>query len=373
VSELVARFEVCFPRGATIRADLRGPATGFSVTAFFGPSGCGKTTILRSLAGLEHPHQGHIRFADEVWLDAGQGIHCTPQERNVGFLFQDYALFPHLTVAQNIEYGLARLPRAERRRQVGDLLERFQLVGLERRYPQQVSGGQQQRVALARTLARKPGLLLLDEPLSSLDTVLREQVRLQLRTLLTDFNIPILLVTHDRHEAIALADHLVVMDEGRTLQSGPVQEVFARPANEQVARMVGVDTVEPGRIVGRANGTVSVQIGRTRLSALVSGKMSDDVFVCIRAEEVEIASKSLALDVFPNQLPATISKLAPLGSTIRLDLDCGFPLVALLPRRATEACGLEVGKAVTIHVPAAAVHLISATEQTGPGSCSQGG
>jgi molybdate transport system ATP-binding protein len=366
VSQLAAQFEMRYPQGATIRAELTRPAEGFSVTALFGPSGCGKTTVLRSLAGLERPQQGTILFGGDVWLDSRRGIHRTPPERNVGFLFQEYALFPHLTVAQNTAYGLRRTPAIDRRRQVGELLERFGLTGLERRFPTQISGGQQQRVALARTLARKPRLLLLDEPLSALDTALREQMRLELRSLLTDFDIPMILVTHDRHEAIALADHLIVMGEGRILQSGPVDEVFSQPKDERVARMVGVETVQPGRVVGRSNGTVMVEVGRAKLTALASGNTGESVLVCIRAEDVEVTPASAGPYELPNRLAATIGKLSPDGAAVRLELDCGFRLAALIPRQAAKCLSLEAGSIVAVHLPAAAVYLIPQSRRDAP-------
>jgi molybdate transport system ATP-binding protein len=366
MSELTAQFELCYPLGATIRAEFSRPAAGFSVTALFGPSGCGKTTVLRSLAGLERPQQGTIALGSDVWLDSRRGIYRAPAERNVGFLFQEYALFPHLTVAQNVGYGLRRQATSERKRMVHELLDRFGLGGLEQRYPQEVSGGQQQRVALARTLARQPRLLLLDEPLSALDTLLREQMRLELRSLLTDFAIPMFLVTHDRHEAIALADHLIVMDEGHILQSGPVAEVFSRPGDERVARMVGVETVQPGRIVGRSNGTVAIETGGTRLTALANGVLDEDVLVCIRAEDVEIAAAPGGLDDAANRLSATIGRIAPDAVLVRLDLDCGFGLAALVPRPTVKSLNLEVGSVVTVHLPAATVHLIPQSRRKTP-------
>jgi molybdate transport system ATP-binding protein len=323
-----------------------------------GPSGSGKTTVLRSLAGFELPQRGSIRFAESDWFDAARGIHRPPAERNVGFLFQEYALFPHLTVEQNVGYALRRSSAQERCRQVGELLDRFGLSGLEKRYPQQVSGGQQQRVALARTLARKPRLLLLDEPLSALDTSLREQLRLELRGLLTDFDIPVILVTHDRHEALALADYLIVMNEGRVLQSGPVEEVFALPADERVARTVGMHLVQPGRVVGRANGTLTVDVGGAKLLALGNETIDEEVVVCIRADEVEIGPPLVPGDDGPNRLTATIRQVTPEAAAVRLDLDCGFRLAALIPRPLSKALDLEVGSAVTVRLPTAAVHLI---------------
>ncbi len=358
LKELAAQFEMHYPRGAKIAAEFSRPATGFSITAVFGPSGCGKTTVLRCLAGLERPQKGTIAFGSDVWFDGKQGIYRSPRERNIGFLFQEYALFPHLNVAQNIGYGLRRQKAPERQQFVHELLNRFGLSGLADRYPNQISGGQQQRVALARTLALRPSLLLLDEPLSALDTMLREQMRLELRHLLTDVAVPMFLVTHDRHEAMALADHLIVMDEGRILQSGPVQEVFARPNDERVARMVGVETLHKGRVVERSNATTTVAVGSVRLISLANNPIEEDVLICIRAEDVEIAPAAKAFDDRPNCLAATIRHVVSDGAMLRLDLDCGFALSALLPRWATSSLNLEVGSVVPAHIPEEAVHLI---------------
>jgi molybdate transport system ATP-binding protein len=207
--QLVARFEKRFAGGPTIAAELAAPADRFSITVLFGPSGCGKTTILRCLAGLERPDSGTIAMASDVWFDAAKRISLTPQQRDVGFLFQEYALFPHLTVAGNVGYALRKLAAAQRTRLVDEMLARFDLTGLGQRYPRQISGGQQQRVALARALVRRPQLLLLDEPLSALDGPLREQMRQEMRQWLAAFAIPVVLVTHERLEATSLADQIV--------------------------------------------------------------------------------------------------------------------------------------------------------------------
>ncbi|HXG49550.1 MAG TPA: ABC transporter ATP-binding protein, partial [Methylomirabilota bacterium] len=217
---LTARFVRAFPGGTTIRAELNLPARGPAVTVLFGPSGCGKTTVLRCLAGLEHPQAGQIVAGAETWFDASRSICLPPQQRGIGFVFQQPALFPHLTVSGNIGYGLHGLTTAERRQRVGEILERLGLTGLERRHPRELSGGQQQRVALARALVTRPRLLLLDEPLSALDAPLREEMRGQLRQLLAACNVPVLLVTHDRAEALALGDELVVMCGGSVRQAG---------------------------------------------------------------------------------------------------------------------------------------------------------
>jgi len=239
---LEAEFERRFERGPTIQAALRQSVAEFSVTALVGPSGCGKTTILRCLAGLDAPWQGRISFGDEAWFDASRRINRRPQVRAIGYLFQEYALFPHLTVSENIAFGL-RSGRGASRAAIADrvraLLDMLQLTGLAARYPHQLSGGQQQRVALARTVAPRPRLLLLDEPLSALDAPTRAELRDELRRVLTEWAIPTILVTHDAAEVTALADHVVVLCDGRIRQQGLVPEVFQNPADAEVARIIG--------------------------------------------------------------------------------------------------------------------------------------
>src|SRR5262245_31878197 len=219
-AELTADFEKHFQDGPVIQVALRRPADAFSLTVLFGPSGSGKSTTLRCLAGLDRPERGVIRFGDEIWFDAARGIFLPPQRRRIGYLFQDYALFPHLRVAENIGYGLGKVAASERRKRFEEITALLGLVGLEDYYPRQLSGGQQQRVALARALVCRPRLLLLDEPLSALDAPTREQLRHELRHWLTKLAVPGIVVTHDRVETLALGDHVVVMDHGRVRQCG---------------------------------------------------------------------------------------------------------------------------------------------------------
>ena len=212
---LTADFTLTHPRGPTIHGALEMPSTRHSIAVLLGLSGCGKTTVLRCLAGLERPNQGRICFGEEVWFDAGRHTFLTPQQRGIGFVFQDYALFPHLSVADNIGYGLNKLPRPERQQRVDEMIQRFGLGELRNRPPRHISGGQQQRTALARALVTRPRLLLLDEPLSALDTDLRVELREELRQQLRTLNIPVVLVTHDAAEAQRLGDQLIVMGAGR--------------------------------------------------------------------------------------------------------------------------------------------------------------
>jgi molybdate transport system ATP-binding protein len=236
---LDAEFEKRFRSGAVIAGALRHPLGELTVTALVGPSGCGKTTMLRCVAGLETPERGRIVFGGEPWFDRPAGVCLSPQRRGIGYLFQDYALFPHLSVADNIAFGLSGTAPAERNSRVNELVALLRLEGLARRFPQELSGGQQQRVALARTVAPRPRLLLLDEPLSALDGPTRAELRQELRGLLRRFAIPTLIVTHDSEEVRAFADRVVVLDGGRVLQAGTVDEVIRAPVSPAVARIIG--------------------------------------------------------------------------------------------------------------------------------------
>lgn len=355
---LEAEFEKRYPSGTVIRAALNGRANRAETTVLFGPSGCGKSTILRCLAGLEKPETGFIRYGGETWFDAATKTFLRPQQRGIGFLFQDYALFPHLTVARNIGYGLHELPRTSRLQRVRELLERFHLDGTEDRFPHQLSGGQQQRVALARAVARRPRLLLLDEPLSALDGPTRDQLRGELRRTLADLGTNVILVTHDRIEAVSLADQVVVLDRGTILQSGPVDEVFSRPVNVAVARIVGVETVAAGRIVRVEDGLATVAVGSAEIVAVATHAVGSPVFVCIRAEEVVLQPQHAGGSSARNHLRGQVRSLIPEGPLVRVELDCGFPLAALVTRIASAELGLREGMTVTALVKAPAVHLI---------------
>jgi len=358
-AELVADFEKRFPGGATVFANLSHPADGAQVTVLFGPSGSGKTTILRCLAGLEMPQSGTIRLGPQVWFDSRRGINLRPSARGVGFLFQDYALFPHLRTTDNISYGLSRLRRNRRRRRAAELIDLLGLAGLENRFPHQLSAGQQQRVALARAVAPKPRLLLLDEPLSALDAPTRESLRRELRSLLTQFATPAVVVTHDAIEAVALADHAVVLDDGRVLQRGPVNEVFSRPADPTVARIVGIETIEQGTVLKIEEGLAHVRVGAAEILCVAPDARPGPVFVCIRGEDVMLERGQPLQTSARNQLAARVNWLAPEGPMVRVGLDCGFRLTALITRPAGEQLGLREDEAVTALIKAPAIHLVA--------------
>jgi molybdate transport system ATP-binding protein len=239
----------------SIRKRLPGFALDVSWTAgepivvLFGPSGAGKTLTLQCLAGLVAPDEGRIVVDDRVFFDAAAGVSLPPPARRVGYVFQGYALFPHLTVAENVAFGLHRRPRAERAQRTRDVIGRLGLDGLEHRYPGELSGGQRQRVALGRALAIDPALLLLDEPLSALDQPLRQALRDELRRVLDDWGRPAVVVTHDVTEAYRFGDRVVVYEGGRVIQSAPRAELLWQPASETVARIIGVRNVLHGIVI----------------------------------------------------------------------------------------------------------------------------
>jgi molybdate transport system ATP-binding protein len=357
--ELIAEFEKQFFDGPPIRVRLRRPVDHFSLTVLFGPSGSGKTTALRCLAGLDRPGSGYIRFGDETWFDARCAILAPPQRRQIGYLFQEYALFPHLTVERNISYGIRRIGNAEQRPRIAEITDLLGLAGLQDRYPHQLSGGEQQRVALARALVCRPRLLLLDEPLSALDLPTREQLRRELRHWLTKLAVPGIMVTHDRVEALALGDHVVVMDHGCVRQSGPPQDVFSSPVDLAVARIVGVDNIESGKVIRMTDGLASIQVGSSELLALSAARVSGQVCVCIRAEDVMLEKGAVAgQSSARNQLVGCIRSLDREGPMVRVGIDCGFSLKALVTHQACEEMGLRDGMEVTALVKAPAIRLI---------------
>ena len=249
-----------------------------SVVALLGPSGCGKTTLLRIIAGLERPDAGHVVIGGTPV--AGDGTWVPPEKRRVGMVFQDWALFPHMTVERNVGYGIPRRD-AHRAQRIADALELVGLTGLGDRMPGTLSGGQQQRVALARALAPRPGVLLLDEPFSNLDTALRVQVRAEVHALLAELTVTSVFVTHDQDEAFVLGDHVAVMSGGRIVQAAPPAELYARPVSPWVATFVG----DANLIDGTASGTrADTSFGPVPLAVAASGAVQ----VLVRPESLRL-------------------------------------------------------------------------------------
>ena len=253
-----------------------------------GPSGCGKSMTLKSVAGIVDPDIGVVSLTTDketVYFDSAKKINLKPQKRNVGYLFQNYALFPNMTVEENVAIGLGK---GEDEKRVSEMIKRFHLEGLEKRYPRQLSGGQQQRVALARILAYGPDVLLLDEPFSALDTFLKEQLRLELAGLLKSFDGFSILVTHDRDEAFQFCDELIILDQGKIIAKGPTHELFANPKKVQVARLTGCKNISKIEVIDDYH-VKSIDWG---VIFEVSKKVSSDItHIGIRAHDFVSAKK----------------------------------------------------------------------------------
>jgi molybdate transport system ATP-binding protein len=211
---------------------------GNELAVLFGCSGAGKSLTLQMIAGLLSPDHGFIQLDESTFFDSSSGRNLPPQERSCGYVFQDLALFPHMTIRENILYGAHGLSKAEREQQAREMIQKFKIAGLENKYPSEISGGQKQRVALARALIRKPDALLLDEPFSALDNPLRAEMQYFLKEIRREFPIPTVFVTHDVLEAYSMADKIIIYANGRVAQSGTPKEVFTNPASKEVELLV---------------------------------------------------------------------------------------------------------------------------------------
>ena len=231
-----------------------------SSLALVGPSGCGKSMTLRMIAGLEQPDEGYIKVGNTVFYDSSKHTFVPAYKRHIGFLFQNYALFPHLTVEQNIAFGLNHRPRLERQEKVRSIIERLRIKGLEKRYPQYISGGQQQRVALARTLVTDPDLLLLDEPFSALDSQVKRKLEKEVISVRNAFSGTMILVTHSLEEAFRLCTDIAVMNNGKIIQLGTQDEIIHHPANRTVARLTGTENIFDGKVIERYGETARLWV-----------------------------------------------------------------------------------------------------------------
>jgi molybdate transport system ATP-binding protein len=331
--------------------------------ALAGPSGAGKTTILRCLAGTQRPDRGRIANGDDVWVDTERGIFKVPEERRCGYVFQDYALFPHLSAWRNVAYGMSGTPRRERRTAAGALLERFGLGDRVDAHPATLSGGERQRVALARALALQPRALLLDEPLSALDARNRAAATRELLVTLRGLEVPVVLVTHDFNEAAVLGDEVGVIDCGRIVQQGSPSALASAPENAFVADFTGAVVL---------TGTARSSNGLTTID-LDGGGI---------ASSTDPADGRVALTVYPweitigppvedsgesaqNRLRVRIISITTLGNRVRLGLaaggrgDSGQPLVAEITGKAAEDLHLEIGREVVASWKATATRLVA--------------
>jgi molybdate transport system ATP-binding protein len=328
------------------------------VTVIFGPSGAGKTSLLDLIAGLRRAKSAFIQLENRVLTDTGGKLCVSTHQRNIGYVPQDLALFPHLSVRQNLLYGCKNGSALNPLFTFEHVTSVLEIAPLMARGVTELSGGEKQRVALARALLASPQLLLLDEPLASLDAPLKAKIIPYLARIRDEFRIPMLCVTHDRLEALALADEVVVLANGKVLQAGPTLEVFNRPANPEVAKFVGMETLQPGCITNVQEGLATVSINQTTLTALAPAAAAREVFVCIRGEDVILQRDAGSASSVRNRLPVRIVALRPEGALVRVELDAGFPLFALITRPACAELALREGESVTALIKTPAIHLV---------------
>jgi molybdate transport system ATP-binding protein len=316
---------------------------GRETVALVGPSGAGKTSVLRAVAGLLRPRAGTVVLGGRVWFDAARRIDVPPEERSVGFVFQDYALFPHLTVAGNVAFGA--------RRPIGELLDRFGLADLARARPGELSGGERQRVALARALARDPAVLLLDEPLAALDAQTRASVRAELRGVLRELELPTLLVTHDFEDAAALASRAGVLAEGRLLQIGTPAELVAAPTDPFVARFTGGNLL---RGVARRAGELAEVLLEDGTLLYSTDDAEGEVGVVVYPWEVSLAREA-APDSALNHVRGRVESVVPLGNRVRVRIG---PLTAEITAASAARLRVVEGESLVASFKATGTRLV---------------
>jgi len=321
------------------------------VTAVFGPSGAGKTSLLDLIAGLRTARSAFIQLDGHTLTDTVKKTSVPTHQRGIGYVPQDLALFPHLSVRWNLLYGCKPGGVKDPSFSLDHVAEVLEIQPLISRGVTELSGGEKQRVALARALLASPRLLLLDEPLANLDAPLKAKIIPYLARVRDEFRVPMLCVTHDRFEALALVDVKV-------RQTGPVSEVFTRPASAEVARLVAVETLQPGTIMSVNDGLATVSVNGITLTALAPATASREVFVCIRGEDVVLQHDPATPSSARNRLPARIVSLHPEGALVRVELDAGFPLFALVTRAAGAELTLREGEAITALLKAPSIHLV---------------
>ena len=356
---LTVAIERRYRGGPTIAAAFELDLDAGETLVLFGPSGSGKTTVLRCVAGLDRPTAGTITARGTAWVDVASGRYLRPQARRVGYVPQGSALFPHLSVRENLAFALDG-SGVSRTRRTAELIDLLGLDGLEDRDAASLSGGERQRVALGRALGRDPQVLLLDEPLAALDTPTREALRLELRCVLATLRIPALLVTHDRTEALVLGDRVAVLVDGRIRQVGRAADVFNRPGDPTVARVTGVETVIDGTVEAAGDGLVTIRVGTARLTAVSEASPGEVVVITVRPEDVLLVEDAATVGGYSarNRLSGTVRLIEPLGALVRVELDCGFPLVALVTRLAFDELDLRPGVSIGALVKAPSVHVI---------------
>ena len=341
-------------------AELDAPA---GITVLFGRSGSGKTTALNCVAGLLAPDAGRVRVGDRVLFDAERNVNVPVARRRVGYVFQNLALFPHLTAEQNVTYGLSHLEASARRSRARAMLEQFRIAHAARRRPGQLSGGERQRVALARSLVIEPQVLLLDEPLAALDRPTQSQLIADLRSWNREHPIPILYVTHSQREAFALGERVVVLEEGRVVAQGPPQEVLRAPRQETVAQLAGVENIFNARVVSLQEtlGTMTCRLEGSAVQLevpLAKVEAGAAARIAIHAGDILMAVERPHGLSARNLLTGRVLALEQQGIAVHACVDCGVTFQVRLTPGARESLHLEVGREVWLVIKTYSCHLL---------------
>ena len=334
------------------------------VTILFGASGAGKTTLLDCLAGLTRPDSGHIAFANESWFDERLRINIPVRARGIGYVFQDLALFPHLSVEQNVQYGISRLDASERRARTDAVLESFRIAHLRGRKPGEISGGERQRVALARALVTDPRLLLLDEPLAGLDAPTKSKIVDDLRAWNSAHRIPILYVTHDREEVFALGEHVLALEKGRIITQGTPHEVMTAPRQELVAQLAGFENIFDATVIAthEDRGTMTCRLGDSDVeleTPMVRAEIGATLRVGVRAGDILLATiKPQGLSA-RNLLPGMLVSAEQRDVRVIAKVDCGVEMEVHLTLAARDSLDLKRGAEIWLVLKTHSCHLMA--------------
>jgi ABC-type sulfate/molybdate transport systems ATPase subunit len=325
---LRAKLKKTFPRrndSAGFALDVEFQAAA-GVTVLFGPSGAGKTLVLDAIAGFVRPEEGRILLDDDLLFDGATGVHLPPQARQCGYVFQNYALFPHMTLRENLMFAAERRPRLERHRRVNEMLETFRLADAAGRKPHEVSGGQRQRCSIARALIVGPKVLLLDEPAQGLDAPLRAELYGVLRQVREEFNTPVVLVTHDLDECFELGEEMLILREGKIVQSGAPRKILDQPASVDVARLLGAYNLIPCEIraLDPGRNTSKIQMGEAELDGpYFPGRFKGDrVTLCVRPQELTVTPRLGRQG--PNQIAGALQRVIDKPFGVRLEFEDGI-------------------------------------------------
>jgi molybdate transport system ATP-binding protein len=336
------------------------------ITIIFGPSGAGKTTLLDCIAGLTNPDSGKIKIGDRILFDHARGKNLPVQSRKLGYVFQDLALFPHLTAAKNVEYGLSVVKGSEEKQKAEAILESFRITHLRHRKPREISGGERQRVALARALVTDPCVLLLDEPLAALDAATKSRIIDDLRAWNAAHGIPILYITHNREEVFALGDRVLVLENGRIIADGTPHGVMGAPRRESLAQLIGFENIFHATVVTahEGRGTMACRIADSNLeleTPLVRAETGSTILVGIRAGDILLATVQPAGLSARNVIPGRVVSLEQRDVIVEVRVNCGVEMEVHLTLAARDSLQLHPGREVWLIVKTHSCHLMAAT------------